>query len=165
MEDSQTTNAQTTEEKQSVLFLCTGNSARSQMGEAWLRYYAGDEFEVHSAGLDPSVVNPFTIQVMGEKGIDMSAHHAKSVREYLGKKAFTYVITVCSSAEDRCPSTFLGQLHRLHWPFDDPAAVQGSDDEKLAKFRQIRDEIETKINEWLRLDKSKRHNLTVSKTL
>jgi predicted protein tyrosine phosphatase len=85
MENSQTANTQTPE-KQSVLFLCTGNSARSQMGEAWLRHYANEEFEIHSAGLDPSVVNPFTIQVMSEKGIDMSAHHAKSVREYLGKK-------------------------------------------------------------------------------
>jgi arsenate reductase (thioredoxin) len=165
MENPQTINTQTKEEKQSVLFLCTGNSARSQMGEAWLRHYANEEFEAHSAGLDPSVVNPFTIQVMGEKGIDMSAHHAKSVREYLGKKEFTYVITVCSRAEERCPSTFLGQLYRLHWPFDDPAVVRGSDEEKLAKFRQIRDEIETKIKHWLSLSKSERRNLTFSKTL
>jgi arsenate reductase (thioredoxin) len=163
VENSQTVNTQPAQEKQSVLFLCTGNSARSQMGEAWLRHYAGNEFEVHSAGLDPSVVNPFTIQVMGEKGIDMSAHHAKSVREYLGKKEFTYVITVCSRAEDRCPSTFVGQLYRLHWPFDDPAAVQGSDEQKLAKFRQIRDEIEAKIKHWLDLAKHDRRKLTISK--
>lgn len=163
MENSQIVNTQPAEEKQSVLFLCTGNSARSQMGEAWLRHYAGNEFEVHSAGLDPSVVNPFTIQVMNEKGVDMSAHHAKSVREYLGKKEFTYVITVCSKAEDRCPSTFLGQLYRLHWPFDDPAAVQGSDEQKLAKFRQIRDEIEAKIKHWLDLAKHERRKLTISK--
>ena len=135
------------------------------MGEAWLRKLGGDEFEVHSAGLDPSVVNPFTIQVMSEKGIDMSAHHAKSVREYLGKKEFTYVITVCSRAEDRCPIAFLGELYRLHWPFDDPAAAQGSDEEKLAKFRQVRDEIETKIKQWLELPKNERRHLTVSKTL
>ncbi len=135
------------------------------MGEAWLRHYGGDEFEAHSAGLDPSVVNPFTIQVMGEKGIDMSAHHAKSVREYLGKKEFTYVITVCSRAEDRCPTSFLGERYRLHWPFDDPAAVEGSDEEKLAKFRAVRDEIETKIKHWLSLPKNEKRLLTVSKSL
>jgi arsenate reductase len=162
MADSQNTNTQA-EEKQSVLFLCTGNSARSQIGEAWLRHYAGSEFEVHSAGLDPSVVNPFTIQVMGDKGIDISTHHAKSVREYLGKKEFTYVITVCSRAEDRCPTSFLGELYRLHWPFDDPAAAQGSDEAKFAKFRQIRDEIEVKIKHWLSLPKHERRQLTTSK--
>jgi arsenate reductase (thioredoxin) len=154
-----------TEEKQSVLFLCTGNSARSQMAEAWLRIYGGDQFEVHSAGLEPSVINPFTIRAMNEKGVDMSAQHAKGVREYLGKKNFTYVITVCSNAEEKCPSTFLGQLHRLHWPFEDPAAAQGSDEEKLTKFRQIRDAIESRVKEWLALpDKEKRH-LSVAKAI
>jgi arsenate reductase len=133
------------------------------MGEAWLRYHASDEFEVHSAGLDPSVVNPFTIRVMAEKGIDMSSHHAKSVREYLGKKEFSYVITVCSRAEDRCPTSFLGELYRLHWPFDDPAAIEGNDEEKLAKFRQIRDEIELKVNHWLSLSKQQRRKLTIAK--
>jgi arsenate reductase (thioredoxin) len=151
------------QEKQSVLFLCTGNSARSQMAEAWLRKYGGDEFEVHSAGLEPSTLNPFTVQAMTENGVDMSAHHAKSVREYLGKKEFTYVITVCSKAEEKCPTTFLGQLYRLHWPFEDPAAVQGSDEEKLARFRQIRNEIETKVKEWLGLPKNERKQLTVSR--
>lgn len=165
MDNPQNINTQAAEEKQSVLFLCTGNSARSQMGEAWLRHYGGEEFEVHSAGLDPSIVNPFTIQVMGEKGIDMSAHHAKSVREYLGKKEFTYVITVCSRAEDRCPVTFLGELNRLHWPFDDPAAEQGSDEQKLAKFREIRDEIEAKMKHWLSLPEIERRRLTVKKTV
>jgi arsenate reductase (thioredoxin) len=162
MADSQAT-PQTTDEKQSVLFLCTGNSARSQMAEAWLRKYGGDEFEVYSTGLEPSTLNPFTIQAMSEKGVDMSAHHAKSVREYLGKKDFTYVITVCSNAEEKCPTTFLGQLYRLHWPFDDPAAAQGSDEEKLAKFRQVRDEIEVKIKQWLELPKPERRHLTVSR--
>jgi arsenate reductase len=135
------------------------------MGEAWLRKLAGNEFDVHSAGLDPSVVNPFTIRVMGEKDIDISTHHAKSVREYLGKKEFSYVITVCSRAEDRCPITFLGELYRLHWPFDDPAAAQGSDEEKLAKFRQIRDDIEVKIKHWLSLPKNERRKLTIDKAI
>jgi arsenate reductase len=151
------------ERQKSVLFLCTGNSARSQMSEAWLRHYGAERLEVHSAGLDPSVVNPFTIQVMEEKGIDMSAHRSKSVRDYLGKKHFTYVITVCSNAEDRCPTAFLGELHRLHWPFDDPAAVQGSDEEKLAKFRKVRDEIEEKIKRWLSFPEAEMHEDTVAK--
>jgi arsenate reductase (thioredoxin) len=151
------------QEKQSVLFLCTGNSARSQMAEAWLKKYGGNEFEIHSAGLEPSTVNPFTIQAMNEKGVDMSAHHAKSVREYLGKKDFTYVITVCSNAEEKCPTTFLGQLYRLHWPFDDPAAAQGTDEEKLAKFRTVRDEIEAKVKGWLGLSTNERKQHTVSR--
>jgi arsenate reductase len=120
------------------------------MGEALLRKHAGDRFEVHSAGLDPSVINPFTIEVMEELGIDMSGHAAKSVREYLGKEQFTYVITICSNAEDRCPTSFLGELHRLHWPFDDPAAFEGSDKEKAAFFRRIRDQIDVKVQSWLK---------------
>jgi arsenate reductase len=127
------------------------------MSEAWLRHYASDRFEVHSAGLDPSVVHPFTVQVMEEKGIDMSAHTSKSVRDYLGKKHFTYVITVCSKAEDRCPTAFLGELHRLHWPFNDPAPARGSDEERLAKFREIRNEIEVKIKHWLSLPEAELH--------
>ena len=152
------------DKQKSVLFLCIGNSARSQMSEAWLRKYCGDRFEVHSAGLDPSTVNPFTIQVMEEKGIDISLHTSKGVREYLGKKHFTYVVTVCSNAEDRCPTAFLGELHRLHWPFDDPAAVQGSDEEKLAKFRVVRDQIETKIIHWLSLSETEKHKDTFIKS-
>jgi arsenate reductase (thioredoxin) len=130
-----------------------------------IRDLAGEVFEVHSAGLDPSVVNPFTIQVMTEKGIDMSAHHAKSVREYLGKEEFSYVITVCSRAEDRCPTSFLGELNRLHWPFDDPAAEQGSDEQKLAKFRTVRDEIEAKIKHWLSLPENERWKFTDKKAV
>ena len=133
-----------------VLFICTGNSARSQMAEALLRKHAGDRFEVHSAGLDPSVINPYTLKVMEETGYDMFGHSAKSVREYLGKEQFTYVISVCSKAEERCPTSFLGELHRLHWPFDDPAAFEGSDEDKTAYFKQIRDQIEAKVQSWLK---------------
>lgn len=136
--------------KQRVLFMCTGNSARSQMAEAFLKKYGHDRFEIHSAGLDPSVINPFTIKVMEEIGYDMSEHEAKSVREYLGKQQFTYVITVCSKAEDRCPTSFLGELHRLHWPFEDPAAFEGSDEAKTAFFKEICDQISDKVQGWLK---------------
>lgn len=134
--------------KPKVLFLCTGNSARSQMAEAYLRLYAGDRFEVFSAGLEPGVVNPYTIQVMEEVGVDMSAHRSKSLVEYMGKMHFSYLITVCSRAEEKCP-LFPGMGARLHWPFEDPAAVDGGEADKLTKFRQVRDEIKTAILAWL----------------
>jgi len=134
--------------KPKVLFLCTGNSARSQMAEAFLRKYASDHFEVHSAGIEPSVVNPSTIRVMEEIGMDMSAHRSKSLSEYLGKVHFAYLITVCDRAEQKCP-IFPGMGVRLHWPFEDPVAVIGSDEQKLARFRQVRDQIGLKIVEWL----------------
>jgi len=126
--------------KPKVLFLCTGNSARSQMAEAFLRQYGGERFEAFSAGLEPSVIHPLTVQVMEEAGVDMSAHYSKGLGQYLGKVHFGYLITVCSRAEEKCP-VFPGMGTRLHWPFDDPAAVTGSEAEKLAKFRQVRDEI------------------------
>lgn len=133
--------------KPKVLFLCTGNSARSQMAEAFLRKYAGDRFEVFSAGLEPSVINPLTIRVMEESGVDMTGHHAKGLDTFLGKVHFGYLITVCSKAEEKCP-IFPGMGQRLHWPFDDPAAFQGSEAEKLAKFRQVRDEIESRVRKF-----------------
>jgi arsenate reductase len=135
-------------EKQRVLFLCTGNSARSQMSEAFLRKYGGEMFEVHSAGLEPTVINPFTVKVLEEVGIDTSNQHAKSLVIYLGKTHFSYLITVCANAEERCP-VFPGMGTRLHWPFEDPAAFVGSDEEKTEIFREIRDQIEAKIKSWL----------------
>ncbi len=135
--------------KPKILVLCTGNSARSQMAEAFFRIYADDIFEVHSAGLEPSVVNPFTIKVMTEIGYDMSSHRSKGVEEYLGKMVFAYVITVCSAADTLCPTVFPGALNRLHWPFDDPAAFVGSDDNKLEVFRKVRNQIEEKIKFWV----------------
>jgi arsenate reductase (thioredoxin) len=131
-----------------VLFLCTGNSARSIMSEALLRYYASDHFEVYSAGLDPKGINPYTIQVMNEIGLDVSAGQSKSVMEYLGKVHMGYVITVCSSAEERCP-IFPFSTQRLYWPFEDPAAFVGTDAEKVAKFREVRDLIDQRIRAWL----------------
>jgi len=132
-----------------VLFLCTGNSARSQMAEAFLRKYAGNRFEAHSAGLEPKGVNPLTIQVMQEKGIDISKQISKGINTYLGKVLFQYLVTVCDDAEKNCPTVWLGVNQRMHWSFEDPAAFEGSDEEKLEKFRQIRDLIERKIKSWL----------------
>jgi arsenate reductase len=130
--------------KPKILFLCTGNSARSQMAEGFLRKYASDRFEVFSAGLEPSFINPLTIQVMEESGVDMQGHYSKGLDQFLGKVHFAYLVTVCSRAEEKCP-IFPGMGQRLHWPFDDPAAFQGSQEEKLVKFRQVRDEIEAKV--------------------
>lgn len=135
-------------EKSRVLFLCTGNSARSQMSEALLRKMAGDRFEVHSAGLEPTVIHPMTVKVLEEIGIDTRDQYAKPLTEYLGKVHFSYLITVCSNAEERCP-IFPGMGQRLHWPFEDPAAFAGSEEEKLDFFRSIRDQIQTKIQQWI----------------
>jgi arsenate reductase len=134
--------------KPKVLFLCTGNSARSQMAEAFLRKYGGERFDAFSAGLEPSLINPLTVQVMEEAGVDMSVHYSKGLGQYLGKVHFGYLITVCSRAEEKCP-IFPGMGARLHWPFEDPAAFQGAPEEKLAKFRQVRDQIETAVKDWL----------------
>ena len=131
-----------------VLFLCTGNSCRSQMAEAWLRELGGDRFEVYSAGLEPHGVNPNTIVVMEELGIDMSGHRSKQLDEYIGKVNFDYLITVCGNADERCPY-FPGMGARMHWPFQDPAAFVGPEDEKLDFFRKVRDQIKEKIQSWL----------------
>ena len=135
--------------KTRVLFLCTGNSARSQMAEAFLRGYAGDRFEAHSAGLHPKGLNPLTVQVMQELGYSMAEHSSKGVEAYLGKTLFRYLITVCDHAEKNCPTTWPGVNQRLHWSFEDPAAFEGSEEERLAKFREVRDQIEKKVREWV----------------
>ena len=131
-----------------VLFLCTGNSARSQMAEAFLQHYGGERFSAYSAGLAPSVINPYTLRMMDELGFDMAGHRAKSVREYLGEMRFAYVITVCAKAEANCPSTFPGLPVRLAWQFDDPAAFYG-DKAAKQKFREVRDQIRGQIVSWL----------------
>lgn len=136
--------------KHNVLFLCTGNSARSQMGEALLRQYASDQFEVYSAGLEPKGMNPYTIRVMDEVGVDVRNQRSKAIKEYMGKMFFRYVITVCGHADQNCPAPLWAHGGtKLHWPFDDPAAVEGSDEEKLAKFRQVRDQMDVQIKAWL----------------
>lgn len=131
-----------------VLFLCTHNSARSQMAEAFLRKYAGERFEAHSAGLEPSGINPYATHVMEEIGLGLAGHRSKALTEYLGKVHFAYLITVCDRAEQQCP-IFPGMGAHLHWPFEDPAAATDSEDEKLAKFRQVRDEIKASILAWI----------------
>ena len=136
--------------KEKVLFLCTGNSARSQMAEAFLRHYGGQRFEAYSAGLKPQGINPHTRQVMQEAGIDLDGQYSKHIKEYMGKLHFRFLITVCSNAEDRCPSVFPGSGIRLHWNFPDPAAAKGTREEELVKFRQVRDQIRVKIQEWLK---------------
>ena len=141
-------------EKQRVIFLCTGNSARSQMAEAFLRKAAGDRFEVYSAGLKPKGIHPLTIQVMQEKGFDLSGQSSKGVQEYLGKVLIQTLITLCDDAEKNCPTVWPGISTHLHWSFEDPSAFEGTEAQKLEKFRQIRDQIETGINAWLK-DNSK----------
>lgn len=137
------------EKKEKVLFLCTGNSARSQMAEAFLRHYGGDRFEAYSAGLEPKGLNPLTIQVMEEIGFDMSGHRSKGVDEFLARVLIQYLITVCDHAEKNCPTAWLGKAKRLHWSFEDPAAFEGTPEQKLEKFRQIRDQIRAKVLAWL----------------
>jgi arsenate reductase len=129
--------------KPKVLFLCTGNSARSQMAEAFLRQLAGARFEALSAGTDPKGLNPFAVQVMREAGIDISAQRSKGVQELLGQP-IPYVVTVCAKAKEKCP-IFPATFKVMHWDLDDPAAAEGSDAEKLAVFRKIRDQIRERI--------------------
>jgi arsenate reductase len=119
------------------------------MAEAFLRRYGGDRFEVRSAGLSPRGIDPLTIQVMGEKGYDLSRHTSKGIKEYLGKVLFQYLITVCAEAEKSCPTVWPGVSYRLHWLFEDPAAFEGSEEERLAKFREVRDQIERKVRDWV----------------
>ena len=126
-----------------VLFLCTGNSARSQMAEGFLKYMAGDRFEVYSAGVKPTAVNPLAIKVMAEIGIDISKHKSKSVMEFIDH-SFDYVITVCGNAQKTCP-VFPGEHEKIHWDLEDPAAAEGSEEKKIVVFRKIRDEIKKNI--------------------
>ncbi len=139
--------------KQKVLFLCTGNSARSQMAEAFLRHYADSKYEAHSAGLDPQGINSLTKIVMKEAGISMEGQYSKHIKDYLGRENFSYLITVCAGAEENCPSTFPGISQRISWHFDDPAAAIGSEEEKLNKFRQVRDQIEKQVKLWISNEK------------
>jgi arsenate reductase len=118
-----------------VLFVCTGNSARSVMAEALLRHHGGERFEVHSAGTEPKGVNPLTLRVLGEAGMDASFARSKSVAEFLGQ-TFDYVVTVCDQARQTCP-VFPGVHESLHWGYEDPAAAEGTEEERLAVFRAV----------------------------
>lgn len=142
-------NANETFDRPVVLFLCTGNSARSQMAEAFLEKYGGRNFLARSAGLEPKGVNPLTVQCMQELDIDLTDKRSKPVSEFLGRVPVRYAIAVCANAESHCPRIWPFGAEFLFWPFDDPAAVRGSEDERLTQFRRIRDEIEAKVLEWL----------------
>jgi arsenate reductase len=133
--------------KAKVLFLCTGNSARSQMAEGYLRSVAGDDFEAMSAGIEPKGLNPLAVEAMKEIGIDISRQTSKDVTGFLGQ-AIPYVITVCDNAKARCP-IFPRTYKFLHWSLEDPAEAVGSHDEQLAVFRRVRDEITQRIEQEL----------------
>jgi arsenate reductase len=134
--------------KQRVLFLCTHNSARSQMAEGFLRSLAGDRFEVASAGTQATRVHSLAIRAMADVGIDLARHTSKIVDELI-EQPWDYVITVCDAANEACP-VFSTKSHRLHWSFEDPSQATGSDDERLEVFGRIRDQIKRRITDWIR---------------
>jgi len=133
--------------KRRVLFLCTGNSCRSQMAEGWLRHLAGEDFDVVSAGTQPARLNPYAVNAMQEVKIDISNHASERVDLYLGQR-FDYVITVCDHAAETCP-TFTCATSLLHWSFEDPAKAKGTYDQQMAVFRKIRDEIADRIRRFI----------------
>jgi len=135
--------------KRNVLFVCIHNSARSQMAEAFLNHECDDQFEAHSAGLEPGRLNPMVVEAMNEIGIDISGHKTKSVSDMMNSgKTFNYVITVCDeTSAERCP-IFPGGTTRLHWGFPDPSGFLGTHEEKLSKTREVRDAIKEKVTRW-----------------
>ena len=135
-----------------ILILCTGNSARSQMAEGLFRQEGGDRYEVFSAGTRPSLVRPEAIAVLAEIGVDISGHRSKSVDEF-ASQPLDLVITVCDNAKESCP-VFPGGTRRLHWPFEDPAHVEGSEEERKAAFRRVRDQIKARISAFLIQEKA-----------
>ena len=132
-----------------VQFVCTGNSARSQIAEALLRDFGGSDFQVFSAGTEPKAVNPYTVRVLAEIDIDWSSARAKSVNEFLGQP-FDYVITVCDRARQSCP-VFPGNHNTMHWGLEDPAEVEGTDEQKLEAFRRTRTEVATRLRPFVEL--------------
>lgn len=130
-----------------VLFVCTGNSARSVMAEAVLRHHGGSDFEVHSAGTEPKGINPLTLQVLGAAGIDASWAASKSTNEFLGQP-FDYVVTVCDHARQSCP-VFPGANQSMHWNLEDPAAATGSDTERLAVFETVFGQIDANVRDFI----------------
>jgi arsenate reductase len=133
--------------KARVLFLCTHNSARSQMAEGLLRHLAGDRFEIMSAGTEATHVRPLAVRAMDEVGVDISGQESKTLERYL-REPFDYVITVCDDANEACP-VFPGAKSRLHWSFEDPSRAEGSEEERLAVFRSVRDRIGERIEREL----------------
>jgi arsenate reductase len=131
-----------------VMFVCTGNSARSQMAEGFARHLSQGRIEAYSAGMEPSRLNPFAVAVMREKGVDISGQWSKGFDEALAR-SMDLVVTVCGNADERCP-VLPPEVKRLHWPLEDPAAATGSNDQILATFREVRDEIEVRVTELVR---------------
>ena len=137
-----------------VLFVCTGNSARSILAEALMRHHGGGDFEVRSAGTEPKGINPLTLRVLEDAGIDASWARSKSVSEYLGQH-FDYVVTVCDQARQSCP-VFPGVHETLHWGYEDPAAVEGTEEERLAAFRRVFIQLGERINQFIPLARRSR---------
>lgn len=137
-------------EKKRVLFVCVHNSARSQIAEAFLKHFAGDRFEVESAGLEPGKLNPIVVEAMKETGIDISGNKTQSVQSLLDAgKTYDYIFTVCDETQaERCP-LFPGGGKRIHIGFADPSGFSGTPEEKLERTRKVRDQIKTKIQEWI----------------
>lgn len=137
-------------DKIKVIFVCVHNSARSQMAEAFLKKHGGDKFEVTSAGIEPGTLNPVVVEVMKEIGIDISNNKTKSVFDfYKNGSFFNYVITVCDESQSETCPIFPGVVKQIHWSFADPSSFKDNFEEKKAKTRKVRDEIETKIKQWL----------------
>lgn len=137
-------------EKKKVLFVCVHNSARSQMAEEFLKHIAGDRFEAESAGLEPGEVHPLTVKVLQEAGIDISRKKTNSAFDFFKQgRRYHYVVTVCSTeAEEKCP-VYPGTLQRLHWPLDDPSRAEGGEEQRLARFREMRDRIRRKVESFV----------------
>ncbi len=134
-----------------VLFLCTGNSCRSQMAEGFLRNLAGNCYDARSAGTEPKdEIHPLAVKVMAESGIDLGDQFPKGLDRFLGRLPVRHLVIVCGGAEEKCPRVFPGVLTREFWPFDDPAAFVGNEDAALDEFRKVRDQIESRIKQWLR---------------
>ena len=130
-----------------ILVLCTGNSCRSQMAEGFFRHHGGSSLKIRSAGLNPKGVHPNAVRVMAEVGLDISSHRSKPVGDFVDEP-FDFVITVCDNAAANCP-VFTGAGEKMHWPFDDPDAATGTENEILAEFRRVRDEIDARVTKWL----------------
>ena len=136
-------------ERPRVLFLCAHNAARSQMAEGLLRHHAGDRFDVCSAGLEPTQIHPLTLRVLEESGIDTGALAAKGLDTYMARVSVQYAIVVCEKTQAQCPRLYPFARQTLYWPFEDPAAFRGAPDAILRKFREVRDQIESRLEAWL----------------
>lgn len=132
-----------------VMFVCSHNSARSQMAEGLLRHLAGDRFTAFSSGVEPGRLNPLAVEAMAEIGIDIADHKAEGIDKYLGRQPVYHLIIVCEQAARSCPRIWPGAANREHWFFDDPSAATGTHEQRLAVFRRVRDEIRAKLERWL----------------